>query len=201
MKPEQVMTEQESFSIIQRMINAAKQEQKDNGMGWIIWGWMLFAVSVLTVLNIHFSWFQTFAFWNAFGIFSIVLLIAGVVKKYYSKKKNEVQTYYNDLFKLLNIGFFISLSFIIIAINKGVGVVFGFALLINLYAFWMLIYGAASNFKPSIIAAFITWGLALAGLFVTTVEMIMYIQAAAALIGYIIPGHMANKAYKQHSSV
>ncbi len=201
MKPEQVMTEQESFSIIQRMINAAKQEQKDNGMGWIIWGWMLFTVSILTVLNIRFSWFQTFAFWNAFGICSILLLIAGVIKKYYSKKKNDVQTYYNDLFKLLNIGFFISLSFIIIAINKGVGIVFGFALLINLYAFWMLIYGAASNFKPSIIAAFITWGLAFAGLFVTSVEMIMYIQAAAALIGYIIPGHMANKAYKQHSSV
>lgn len=198
MKPEQTMTEQESFSIIQKMINAAKQEQKDNGMGWIIWGWMLFSVSILTILNLHYEWFQTFMFWNAFGIGSIVLLIAGVIKKYYSKKKNEVQTYYNDLFKLLNIGFFICLSFIIVAINKGVGIIYGFALLVNLYAFWMLIYGAASNFKPSIIAAFITWGLAFAGLFVKTIEMVMYIQAAAALIGYIIPGHLANKAYKQH---
>jgi hypothetical protein len=197
MKPEQPLTEQESFSIIQRMISAAKKEQKDNGMGWIIWGWMLFTVSILTILNLQYKWFETFVFWNAFGIGSIVLLIGSVIKKYYSKKKNEVQTYYNDLFKLLNIGFFICLSFIIVAINKGVGIIYGFALLVNLYAFWMLIYGAASNFKPSIIAAFLTWALAFAGLFVTTIEMVMYIQAAAALIGYIIPGHLANKAYKQ----
>lgn len=197
MKPGQTMTEQESFSIIQKMISAAKQEQKDNGMGWIIWGWMLFTVSILTIFNLRYQWFPTFAFWNAFGIGSVVLLMATVIKKYYSKKKNEVQTYYNDLFKLLNIGFFVSLAFIIVAINKGVGIIYGYALLVNLYAFWMLIYGAAGNFKPSIIAAFITWGFAFGGLFVSSIEMVMYIQAAVALIGYIIPGYLANKAYKQ----
>lgn len=197
MKPEQGMTEQESFSIIQKMISAAKQEQKDNGMGWIIWGWMLFTVSILTLFNLEYKWFETFVFWNIFGVCSILLLVGSVIRKYYGKKKNEVQTYYNDLFKLLNIGFFICLSFIIIAINKGIGIIYGYALLVNLYAFWMLIYGAAGNFKPSIIAAFLTWILAFANLFVHSFDMVMYIQAAAALIGYIIPGHLANRAYKQ----
>ncbi len=31
------LTEHESLRIIQQMINTAKQEQKDDGRGWIIW--------------------------------------------------------------------------------------------------------------------------------------------------------------------
>ena len=40
---EKKLSEQESLQIIQEMIYTAKKEQKDNGMGWIVWGWMLFA--------------------------------------------------------------------------------------------------------------------------------------------------------------
>jgi hypothetical protein len=51
---EKQISEQESLSIIQKMIQTAKKEQIDDGKGWIIWGWMLFMASVLTVLNLFF---------------------------------------------------------------------------------------------------------------------------------------------------
>jgi len=41
---EKNLTEQESMLIIQQMINTAKHEQKDDGIGWIVWGWLLFIV-------------------------------------------------------------------------------------------------------------------------------------------------------------
>ncbi|MDA3614045.1 hypothetical protein [Polluticaenibacter yanchengensis] len=199
MKQEQPMTELESFAIIRNMINAAKTEQKDNGRSWIIWGWLLLSVSLLTVMNLHFAWVeQIYFFWNLFGLFSIALFTFEGIKKLAKKNQDVVRTYYKDLFKLLKVGFFISLAFIILNMNTGLSPYKGFGLLISLYAFWILIYGAVSNFKPSIVAAFICWILAILCLFVKKIEYLMYVHAAAALIGYIIPGYLANKAFKKN---
>ena len=46
------INEQEGLDLIRQMIHTAKKEQKDDGRGWIIWGWMLFLASVLTVAEV-----------------------------------------------------------------------------------------------------------------------------------------------------
>jgi len=61
------LSEQESLQIIQQMIQAAKQEQKDDGKGWIIWGWLLFLASIFTFCNLKMKWVSTYFFWNLFG--------------------------------------------------------------------------------------------------------------------------------------
>jgi hypothetical protein len=207
MNEEKQLTEQESLSIIRQMINSAKKEQKDDGRGWIIWGWMLFFTSVLTLLNMRFDWYQTFIFWNVFGIITIVYFIYETIKFFFFKKTEKVRTYTGDLLAKLNIGFFISLMFIIISINVGARIMdniatvnIGFSLLISLYAFWILIYGTALNFKPSIIGAYVSWAIGLVALFLTDFEKVMALHALAVLCGYIIPGHIANREFnKLHS--
>jgi hypothetical protein len=197
MEQEKKMTEQESLLIIQQMIQTAKQEQKDDGKGWILWGWLLFTASVLTYINLKTQWFSNYFFWNVFGIASLLLLLFSVVRTFFFKKIDKVKTYTAELFQKLNIGFFISLLLIIVAINRGVSPVLGFSLLLGLYGFWILIYGAGLNFKPSIIGAYITWACAFAGLFVETFDWTMVLHATAVLLGYIIPGHLANIEFKK----
>jgi MFS family permease len=198
---ENKMTGQESLSIITQMINNAKKEQKDNGAGWILWGWLLFSASVLSFFNQIYYWVSTFYFWNAFGIASLVLLLYSIVKKIVVKKKPSVKTYTADLFQKLNIGFCISLMLIIVAINKGVPPVLGFALMLSLYGFWILIYGTALSFKPSVIAAYFTWACALAAMFATSFKYTMLIHAVAILGGYIIPGHLARAEFNKTQKV
>jgi len=197
MQEEKQLTQQESFLIIQQMIETAKHEQKDNGKGWIIWGWQLFFASVLMVINLKTHWVSTYFFWNIFGGISLLFLLYSVLKYLFFKPRERVKTYTRDIFQRLNIGFFTSLMFIIVAINVGIDPKIGFPLLINLYGFWVLIYGTALNFKPSVIGAFVTWALGFAGLFVKTFEWVMIIHAAAVLCGYIIPGHIANMEFKK----
>jgi hypothetical protein len=194
---EKQLSQAESLLLIQQMIQTAKKEQKDDGKGWIIWGWMLFAASILTIANLHFQWFSTFFFWNIFGIASIIIFISGIINTLFLKQKEKVRTYTKDLFEKLNVGFFISLLFIIVAINAGVAPGKGFALLISLYAFWILIYGSALNFKPSIIGAYITWAIGLVALFVNSFEWVMVMHALGVLFGYIIPGHIAYKEFRK----
>jgi hypothetical protein len=91
---------------------------------------------------------------------------------------------------------------IIFSINLGVHPTKGFALLLGLYGFWILIYGTVLNFKPSVIGAYITWGFAFASLFVDQFEWTMILHAIAVLCGYIIPGHIAYKEFnKLHQEV
>src|SRR5437763_12208093 len=95
---EKQITEHESLQLIQQMISLAKKEQKDDGRGWIVWGWMLFFASVFTVVNLHARWFNTYFFWNAFGILTVVIFIYETVSKYVFKKATRVKTYTGDLF-------------------------------------------------------------------------------------------------------
>jgi hypothetical protein len=194
---EKNISEHESLLIIQQMIQSAKREQRDNGKGWILWGWMLFLASTLTVLNLHFRWFQTWFFWNLFGIATFVIYPYEMISRRFSKKARQVRTYTKDLVDKLNIGFFVSLMFIIVWINVKEAPTSGFPLLINLYAFWILIYGTALNFKPSIIGAAIAWAIGIGALFVKTFEWVMIMHALAVLFGYIIPGHLAHIAFKK----
>ena len=120
-----------------------------------------------------------------------------VIAKFFFTRNEKVKTYTKDLFSKLNTGFFICLIFIIIAINVGIQPKIGFALLINLYAFWILIYGSALDFRPSVIGAYITWSLGFIALFTKTFEQVMLLHAAAVLVGYIIPGHIANHEFKK----
>ncbi|TDH26212.1 hypothetical protein EXU57_12035 [Segetibacter sp. 3557_3] len=194
------MSGQQSLLIIQQMIETAKQEQKDDGKAWIIWGWMLFFASLTTILNQHFRWGGTFLFWNIFGIVSLLLAFISIGKRLFVKRQHKVKTYTRDLFNKLNIGFFISLMFIIAGINLGISPMIGFPLLMNLYAFWVLIYGAVLNFKPSYVGAIITWILAFGCLFVHRFELLMVFHGTAVLFGYIIPGHIANREFRKLQS-
>ena len=130
---EKNLTEEESMLIIQQMINTAKHEQKDNGVGWILWGWLLLLVSVLTYINLYTRWFSTYYFWTYFGILSLLLILYSVVKYYFFRKKERARTYTGELFQKLNVGFFITIMFIIFSMNTGLNPMKGFPLLIGLY--------------------------------------------------------------------
>lgn len=196
---EKKLTELESLQLIQQMIQTAKQEQKDDGIGWIIWGWLLFLASLFSYINLQYEWFSPFFFWNIAGILSFLAMIYEIIADFFFHRKERVKTYTTDLFRKLNIGFFIFLIIIIVSMNLGVAPVKGFALLTGLYGFWILIYGTALNFKPSIIGAYVTWGFAFAQLFVEQdrFDTTMILHGLAVLCGYIIPGHIAYKEFKK----
>ena len=216
---EKNLTQQESLQIIQQMIETAKQEQKDDGKGWIVWGWTLFTISMLTYFNIQFNWFDTSFFWNVFGVIVAIYFLYHLFKNLFVRKAERVRTYTKDIFDKLNVGFFSFLILIIVSMNAGVPPSKGFTLLIGLYGFWILIYGTALNFKPSIIAAYVTWAVAFAGLFIDRFiqpgtlnnlpddlvrsislerfQWVMLFHAFAVLCGYIVPGYIANKEFKK----
>lgn len=146
------------------------------------------------------AWLVFFFFlWNLFGIFTLIAFSVEFFKSLFVEKKQRVKTYTSELFKKLNIGFFICLMSVILAMNIGISPVKGFPLLMSIYGFWIFIYGALLNFKPSFVGAYVTWALAFTAMFQNSFLIVMLLHGAAALVGYIIPGHIANKRFNESS--
>jgi hypothetical protein len=198
------MTNHESLLLIEQMIGRAKREEKDSGWGWIIWGFLLFSASLTHYVLILFGINNGGTVWNVFGVLAVILVTVSFSKKYFSKGSASVKTYTGEQVDMIGNGFFISLGIMVIGnITTDVGNTganFGYLLL--LYACWLFIHGAAFRFKPMKYGAFINWAGALV-IFLWYKDLgkhVPVIHAICVLLGYIIPGFMAQKNFERKNS-
>ena len=196
MENDQQLTNQQSLEIIQQMINQAKTNITDNGLGWLLWGTMIFLASLSTYFFIYIDAANIYLGWNIFGIFTIVMLTYDIFKP----KKKKVRTYVSDLLRLVDIGFTISLFTVIFAINFAVSANGGFGFFLMIFAFLMLIKGGAVKSRSLMIGAAVNWAGAIAMFLNKDFKYDMLIMAGAVLIGYIIPGLLLWMKYKKLNS-
>ena len=195
MTNDQQLSKEKSLEIIHQMISEAKSNITDNGMGWLLWGTMIFLASLSTYFFMDIGSENIFLGWNIFGGVTIILLIYDVVKP----GKKRVRTYVDDLLRVVNIGFFICLFIIILSINISVSPNSGFGFFLMIFAFLMLIKGGAVKSQSLMGGAAVNWAGAIAMFINKDFKYDMLIMAGAVLIGYIIPGILLWLQYKRSS--
>ncbi len=190
-------SKEESLYLIAKMISRAKNEYRDNGKGWLVWGWLLFAASSASAILKHIEQTRYISWlWNVMGILVLLYFIYEITRR----KITKVKTYVEEMLDKFSAGFFISLITIIIASAiAGNGFAFGYYFI--LYAFWMFIYGSAIHFKPLIIGAYLNWAAAILIFMVDDFKYGMIISAIAVLVGYLIPGYILSNQYKKSNKV
>lgn len=184
MQNDQQLTREKSLEIIQQMISQAKSNISDNGLGWLIWGTMIFLSALSTFIFIHTSAENTFLAWNIFGLITIILLTYDLFKP----KQKKVRTYIDDLLRLVDMGFIISLFIIILSINISVLPSSGFGFCLVIFAFFLLLKGGAVKSRSLMAGAAINWAGTIAMFIVKDFKYDMLIMAVAVLLGFIIPG-------------
>lgn len=197
---EKELSHTDSLQLIEQMIGAAKDQHNERGEGWLIWGWILFAASALSVI------FSYTGLDRYVGVVWTAVLPVGLavylLTHMGNRKKEKVKTYLSTLLNRIEAGFFISLVVMIVGSNI-VGnyhhqyghYYFGFYFV--LYAFWMYIHGSTTRFTPLIIGAYFNWAAAIAIFFLTDFKLIMMVSALAVLAGYIVPGYIQRAQYKK----
>lgn len=197
---EEAFSHKSSLHLIEQMISAAKDQHNERGEGWLIWGWILFTVSVASVLLIYANMAQYIG-WVWTAVLPLGLLLYFILH-FKNRRQKTVKTYVSLLLDRIEAGFFISLV-VMIAGGNIIGnyqhqyahYLFGYYYV--LYAFWMYIHGSATRFKPLIFGAFFNWAAALLIFFLTGFKYIMMVSAAAVLAGYIIPGYLQRYQYNK----
>ena len=192
----ETFSKEESFTIITKMINQAKNEYSDKGDGWLLWGWLLFIASASSAIfeQIDLSSYVRWV-WNGMGLIVIIYFLYKLVLK---KNTHTVKTYVEEMLKRFGFGFMFSVIVTIIATSiKGDGFAFGYFFI--LYAFWMFIHGSTLRYNPLIIGAVINWAAAILIFITHDFKYIMIISAIAVAFGYLVPGYMLRNQYKNLS--
>lgn len=191
---EKKLSGEESLLLIRQMIQVAKDEHREKGDGWLIWGWLLFGASVSSFIMSYAKLGRYIGYvWLGMLAIGLVIYALGHLRK---QRQEKVQTYVQELLNKIEHGFFISLFAIVAAAyisNSG----FSFGYFYILYAFWMFIHGSAIRFRPLIIGAWVNWAAAIAIFLVKDFKYDMMISALAVLIGYLIPGYMLRAEYRK----
>jgi hypothetical protein len=188
---EENFSREEGFNLIAKMISQVKNEYRDKGEGWLLWGWLLFIASSASAVLKFLDQDRIIQYlWNGMGIMVLIYFI------YRSTRKRivKVKTYVEEMLDKFGAGFFLSLMTMIIAssiANNGLG--FGYYFI--LYAFWMYVYGSAIKFKPLIFGAYVSWAASILIFIVADFKYSMIISAIAVLLGYLIPGYMLRNQY------
>lgn len=189
---EERFSPEQSIQLIQSMISKAKDEIVDDGIYYLVWGWLTFIACTGQFILKH--------IYNYEGHYQVWwLLIIGVVFSVYNSIKNEkkskVKTYIGESMKFLWIGMGIAyfvLSMILSKIGWGSAV---FPFFIMLYGLGTFVSGSIIRFRPLITGGLIASGLAIVSAFVEYDFQILF-GSAAILISYIIPAYMMRNRNK-----
>ena len=185
METENKMSPEQSLEVIQQMIASAKSEVKASGFLFLLWGWLVFIVSIsqfimVTVVPVDHS-----------GRIWWLMVVGGVVSIMHSVKKEKrerIKTYIGDFMRNIWIAFG-SAMFVVMFFAGATKITL--PVIIILYGIGLFLSGGALKFKPLMFGGFFCW-ICAAVAFKVQNEYILLILALAVLGGYIIPGHLLN---------
>ena len=190
MENEKQLSESESMQVIQRMIATAKNELADDSFYFILWGWLVFVASAGHYILWKSGFEYPYIMWS-------LMILGGIASFIYGKRQDEkqhVKTYVDDIMKYVLIAFGVSLL-IVLAFQSKLGIN-TYPMVMIVYAVQLFVWGGALRFRPLIIGGVLNWLLAIAAFFVAF-DVQLLLLAAAALIGFAIPGHLLKSRYQK----
>jgi hypothetical protein len=192
MENEKEFTAQESFQLIQSMIDKTKLNFAESSSHFLIWGWLAFTICIaqyilLVGMHSEHHFYVWFFIW--IGVFM------EVITSLRNKKKAKVHTYVGDSMKYLWTG--LGITFFVTAVLCGINHwINSFPLFIILYGIGTFVSGSILQFTPFKIGGVLCWCIALVAA-TLAYEWQILLTSVALLVSYIIPGHLLRNQYQQ----
>jgi hypothetical protein len=185
---EKTLNPQESLRVIRETIDLAKRSFHDNGFHFLLWGWLVVLASMI-------HWYlQTKQLHPNPEIAWMVMVVIGVpaalIREWLRSKKEKTSNLFHQWYGLIWLGFGISLVISIpFTVRSGLSPV---ALILILSGFATFMSGVILRFRPLIFGAITIWAGAVGCLFLAP-EQHLLVQAACAVLGYLLPGYLLNQ--------
>jgi hypothetical protein len=182
---------EESLALINSMINTARNKLADDGFLFIFWGWLVCGSALIHFATIKLGLDYGYYVWP------VLMPLGGIFTFIYTsrqKKKERVKTYLDVYFGYVWIAFGIALL-ATLAFLPVHGIQHTYFFLMILYGIATFISGGLLSFKPLIIGSFCAFGCAIASVFFSDTEQLLWISLS--LLGsYVIPGHLLRAKFK-----
>lgn len=212
---EKQLTEQESLLIIQQMINRAKSNFVDTGIGPILWGAVITICSLVQAAKIYYQIDLMFDIWWL----ALIAIVPQVFISINEKRERKAKGWDDDIMSYVWICFGIGV-FIVNFINNKMGAELNPALdvyreltgksvsstwsfascfLLFVFGFPTIITGAARKQRWMLAGGIFCWAAAIVATFTPTyVDFVL--MAFAAALSWLIPGIMLRKKYLEQKN-
>ncbi len=189
---EKTFSEKESLQLITEMISNAKQNFKDNGFFYLVWGWLVFVAALS-----HYVLLTVIHYDKPFLPWPILMSLGAVATMIYGmsqSRKAPVRTYMGKFMGFLWGGFSISLLIVLASMHK-IGPEVAYPFILILYGIGTFVSGGMLRFPLLIAGGIVCWVLAVISFYVGFEHQLLLV-ALAVLLSYIIPGHVLKSNYK-----
>ena len=181
---EKMMTGEESLRIITEMINKTKVNILQGSFHLLLWGWLIFAISLAEYLLYKFTDFtHPYYVW----FFVIPGIFVSMIYGFVTGRKAKVHTYADMIYMWTWMGFIIAGTVLFIIHSKSMETVAPYILL--LAGFPTFVSGFILKFKPLIAGGICFWCIALIVNFAGP-SLAPLGTPLAMLTGYLIPGYL-----------
>jgi hypothetical protein len=185
----------ESLQLISQMINTARHNlRKGSGNIILVWGYLVMftSLTVFILLNILKIPYQAHYAWFILIIGAIYTFVKGM-----KDKSETTRTYIDSIIGYVWLSFGITISllvgnFLVIDFSIFHQWLLLIPLILLLYGLALFITGITTRFSPLIVGAIFCWAGATFCFYIPA-NYHMLVIAGAALIGFIIPGHLLNQ--------
>lgn len=184
------MSSEQSLALIASMIESTRNEMRENGSWYLLWGWLVFLAAAGHYILMKTGFEQPYLAWMLMPLGGIISVIKGIREE----KQQKVKTQLDSLMNAVLIAFLVCLLMVLLFMPKlGLST---YPMVMMVYGIWLFISGSAIRFRPLQAGGVLNWALAIVA-FYLSFDMQLLLLAFAVLGGYIIPGYMLRFLHKR----
>jgi hypothetical protein len=208
--------EKESLRLISTMIYKAKNSYHDTGLGPILWGSVITLCSLVTFLQIKYSFDLPFDIW----FLTLIAIVPQIFIASRAARNSKVKGYDDKMLDYVWMCFGISIFLLIFINNSTIAALrpifekyrnltgakpdFVFSsyttpLFLLLYGIPTIITGSCRNMKPMLYGGIVCWICCIISIY-TTIDWDMLLTALAATCAWLIPGIILWRKHKKLKS-
>ena len=186
----------QSLKLIDSMINKAKNQFSENGLLYLLWGWVILICAIGHFILIRLDIFQHPEIIWASCWFVVIFQIFYLVR---IKKKEKVRTYSDEIMGFVWLSFCVAIFLAGFIMGRAELFEYMYPLFLVLYGIPTFLSGVILRFNPLKIGGLSCWALAVISVFISP-DYTLLLLAAAVAIAWIIPGYMLAAKHKQQKS-
>lgn len=190
---EKVLNPEESLRVIRESIDLAKNKLRENGFQFLLWGWLVvLACGVDYYLDVILQHPKHYMAWL---LMVVVGMPVSVIYEWRRDKRepgarNIIQDWYGRVWLAFGVSLFLVIALTAPAQQSPV------PFILVLVGFATFVSGTMLRFLPLQFGAVAMWAGAAACLALGPQEHLL-VQAAATVLGYLIPGYLLNANVRQ----
>ncbi len=182
------LTEKQSLSIIEEMINKAKNEFSEDGSMYLLWGWVILFCSLgHFILDVIIGYNKAWYIWSVTWVVAVYMIIYLRTRG----RRRKVRTYADEILGYVWLAFVIMMVLTFFLLQKFIPQfwLYNFMFVLLCYGMPTFLSGIILQFRPLVFGGIACWILSVAAGFVYFRYHPLFVSAAVVL-AWIIPGYI-----------